>query len=571
MQSRCSCKDSGKKCCPPHSIVRATCGAIPITACQINRGNFTIFEPGVYNLVEDVEWSPSLNNEYGINIASNNVTLDLCGHTIRQVSFPAVTFAVACAALPNAVTGNVAIWTEGTKSVTIRNGRVVGVQGVGVVGKDTDDLLLEDLDVRECGNGGAIDTSFLYRNGGIFVMGTKTPNCGGAGTIRFATNTIMRRCNCIRNTSALDRVVTLGSLILFAKRVRVEDCVFNETANTSSQPSGVQFNVVGIDYVVCEDVVTARCDASFNSSGGEPGGYFAWGRNYVFEDCTANSNYTMTGKRACGFNLSFIENVTCVRCEANKNFVMNTKAGALPADRNFAGVGFRIGNTTTRGVFQDCVANGNWTNSEQSPSAGFLLNSSSYCVFKDCIAMSNFNVNGPFGGFFAKVSAGNDVGDSLNVGNEFYNCTASDNSYLQVYTPPGQPVPLFPYPITVTGTGVPDNGAGFYLQDQLATKIINCVSNSNLAKGILIRGTAVSPSTRYIISSNTVANNTSSGIEIDTSDLGAVYENRASFNSAVPSVANYVALPAGTPVVQWNLSGGVLPGPVTSVDNISTY
>lgn len=354
-----------------------------IAAADVNGSNScTITEPGYYTLVENIDWQTTDANSRAIAIMSDDVTLDLGGKTLRQINHPAPIVESdpsqrVCKG--EVISGNVGIWAEGRKGVTIKNGNVLGIQGVGIALKDCHQVELTALTVSNCGGQGAIDTSFLCRNGGIFVMGTKSQD----GEILFSSDVRMLDCICLANTSQLDFVVTLGALILFCDRVEVKNCAFNHTANISPEPSGVQFNVVGIDFVICRNVAVSDCEAHDNTSGGEPAGFFAWGENYKFQRCRAHRNYTLTGNRACGFNISTTNNLTMIDCEADRNYNANPNA------QDCAAAGYRIGKDVDRGLIDNCHAIANYSVSTKATSAGFLLDSSRQIVLRNCGANQN--------------------------------------------------------------------------------------------------------------------------------------------------------------------------------------
>jgi hypothetical protein len=354
-----------------------------ITVADVNGSNScTITEPGYYTLSEDIDWQTTDPNSRAIAIMSDDVTLDLGGKTLRQINQPDAIVESdpsqrVCKG--EVISGNVGIWAEGRKGVTIKNGNVLGIQGVGIALKDCHQVELNGLTVKDCGGQGAIDTSFLCRNGGIFVMGTKMQD----DKIQFSSDVRMLDCICLANTSQLDFVVTLGALVLFCDRVEVKNCAFNHTANSSPEPSGVQFNVVGIDFVICRNVVVSDCEAHDNTSGGEPAGFFAWGENYKFQRCRSHRNYTLTGNRACGFNISTTSNLTMIDCEADRNYNANPKA------QDCAAAGYRIGKDVKRGLIENCRAIANYSISTEATAAGFLLDSSHQIILQNCVANQN--------------------------------------------------------------------------------------------------------------------------------------------------------------------------------------
>ena len=298
-------------------------GSFRITAADVNGAKpYVISRPGYYRLAENISWTTRDPNARGIDIQSDHVTLDLDGHTFQQVSPPEPRRDPQHTRYKGEiVSGNVGIWSDGHKGLVIRDGGVKDVQGIGVLLKDCDHLDCIGLAVRGCGGNGTLDTSFLYRNGGLFVIGTKS-----ATGIRFVKDVRIIDCACEENTSSLDYVVTLGAFTLFTDDLQVRNSRFHQNANASAQPSGVQFNVVGIDVVICRNVLVEDCEANDNTSGGEPAGFFAWGENIKFLRTRANRNFTLKGNRACGFNVSTTNNLQMIDCEADGNFNANPEA-----------------------------------------------------------------------------------------------------------------------------------------------------------------------------------------------------------------------------------------------------
>ncbi|WP_437602597.1 right-handed parallel beta-helix repeat-containing protein [Sorangium sp. So ce590] len=551
----------------------ACCRKTPITAQDINGGPdpshrvpFVITAPGQYALAEDVDWVAAGEDARAITIASDDVTLDLCGRTLRQLAPPVPALARGPSARPcrgEVVSGNVGVYAEGRRRLVIKNGSVLGIQGVGIAVKACSQVDLRDLSVRRCGGDGVFDTSFLCRNGGIFVMGAQDAD----GNIAFASDIRMLDCVCSENASRLDFVVTLGALVLFCDNVEVKRCVFNHTANTSAQPSGVQFNVVGADFVICRNVLVEDCEAHDNTSGGEPAGFFAWGENYKFLRCRANRNFTLTGNRACGFNISTTSNLEMVDCEANGNYNANPVASA-DVVRDFSALGFRIGRAVYRGLLDSCRAMGNHSVGANAPAAGFALHSTRQVVLRRCVAVGNRNASGAAendglaAGFIASAPLAAPEGGLVGgEDNAFVDCIADGNTVHRTplfVQPPAPPVDAGP------SRGDPQKGAGFLLDRQKDARIVGCQSANNDGKGIWLRACA-----RALVEGNTLSRNTLYGIQNeDPAGLSAFTGNRAHLNGSCHR-HNYVGLPPGTPVRQWTLGSPPPDGPSGPMDNLS--
>ncbi len=538
-----------------------------ITTKDINSSvPFVITKPGQYILAENINWNAPNPNAKAITIASDNVTFDFGGWTLQQsnkpipISEPDSSKRVCRG---ETISGNAGVWVEGQKGIIIKNGKVLNIQGVGIVAKDCHHTELLNLTVRNCGNQGVVDTSFLCRNGGIFVMGTKDKN----NKINFSSNIRIVNCICTNNSSQLDFVVTLGALALFCDNLQVKGCVFNNTANTSSKPSGVQFNVVGIDFVICRNVLIEDCEAHDNTSGGEPAGFFAWGENYKFVRCRANRNYTLTGNRACGFNISTTNNLEMIDCEADGNYNANPNA-ANDDVRDFSATGYRIGRAVYRGLIENCRAIGNYSVGINAPAAGFFLNSASQIVLKDCVAIGNRNAsgtednNGLAAGFLASTTLPSPKGGFVGgEDNSFINCVADSNTVDRV--------PLFvqsPAPPVDSGllAGNPQKGAGFLLLDQNSPRIIDCKTINNKGKGIWLRNTK-----NALIEKNLVIDNNLYGIHDQSpSGLNTYVSNEARLNGS-SHADNYIGLPPETPIRKWTLNSSMKTSPIGRLDNTS--
>lgn len=485
-----------------------------ITMKDVSSG-YIISKPGYYKLTEDINWQAPDANAKAITIACDNVTLDLGGYTICQTNKPEpiLSYDDNRPCKGNVVSGNVGIWVENQEGIIIKNGTVLDVQGVGICLKNVSFVDLSDLNLRGCGGNGIVDTSFLCRNGGLFVMGTSSAK---EEEIIWSRDIRMTNCVCTDNTSELDFVVTLGSLVQNCKDVIVKDSVFSRTINSSPEPSGVQFNVVGIDFVMCTNVHVADCEAHNNSSGGEPGGFFAWGENYKFINCRANGNFTTNGHRACGFNISTSTQLEMINCEANSNYNLNPEA-AGDAMKDFSACGFRIGRAINRAVIEDCRATGNYSIGANAPVAGFMLNSTKNIVMKNCVAIANRSATGNKGGkafaagfLCSTEQPAADGGLWGGIENTFIDCVADGNTVDRVPMHENKPFPIVDKGEVITGD--PMTGAGFLMSSQVKPKIINCKAINNHGVGIWLMDTKDA-----LIEDNVIAGNTTIGIHDDAS------------------------------------------------------
>ncbi|HBO38231.1 MAG TPA: right-handed parallel beta-helix repeat-containing protein [Pasteurellaceae bacterium] len=475
-----------------------------IYAHDIYRGCI-ITQAGYYQLAENINWDATHANSRAITIACDNVTIDFAGFTLHQTNTlePLINTQPYRGFANTVISGNIGVWAENHQGITIKNGNISNIQGVGICLKNCSSIDLSDLNVRNCGRNGAIDTSFLYRNGGIFVIGTnaKKPN-----DIIWASNIRMMNCICSHNSSELDFIVTLGSLIQNCENIEIKDCIFNSTNNTSSKPSGVQFNVVGIDFVMCRNVLVENCEAHNNTSGGEVAGFFAWGENYRFVNCRAHNNYTLAGHYACGFNISTTTHLEMIHCEANNNYNANPSASSdlIP---DFSACGFRLGRSVNHATIKYCHAKGNYNISSNAPIAGFILNSTQNIIVQDCTATENYSVTGKsknktlIAGFIASATLPNNKTERYCEGknNTFINCIAHENTIHHVLIH-HQSFPHINSQIEINNDQI--TSAGFILENQENTKIIASHILANKGAGIWLRNSVNSVIEKNHIISN---------------------------------------------------------------------
>ncbi len=139
---------------PPSSTMRSLSEICP--AVTISSLPFTITQPGVYSLAQDLQAPPGTSN--GITVLSSSVTIDLNGFSLRGS--------------PSSQTG---IFVEGTSGfVTVRNGSVRGWGGDGISCSSSSGISVVDVTVGGCAGDG-IDVSSATLSGVVCVSN------GGAG------------------------------------------------------------------------------------------------------------------------------------------------------------------------------------------------------------------------------------------------------------------------------------------------------------------------------------------------------------------------------------------------------
>lgn len=147
----------------------------------------TIYQPGVYRLTSDLDVP---QGKAGVQILSGFVTLDLNGYSIRSMNnctFNASNLLVACPVPNNS--NHHGVYSAHHHSV-IRNGRIYGFQGHGILG--TGGERLEDLTVYMNGrNGyhGVLNNAAVPRPG--HVVGSRFYSNGDRGAL--VRNTLVER------------------------------------------------------------------------------------------------------------------------------------------------------------------------------------------------------------------------------------------------------------------------------------------------------------------------------------------------------------------------------------------
>jgi len=132
----------------------------------------TIFAPGSYYLVTNLAGS------VGITLATNNVTLDLCGFTLTG---------------PGKFAGGAACGVTGAyANIVVRNGRIREWPGNGVIVGAVG--VLEDLNVENCGASG------LTADQQSRVARCRVGNCGGNG-VWVSHSSRLESCRLIANAS----------------------------------------------------------------------------------------------------------------------------------------------------------------------------------------------------------------------------------------------------------------------------------------------------------------------------------------------------------------------------------
>ncbi len=192
------------------------------TITSIPPEGLLIDEPGEYQLVNDIEWSPAQKDAVALLIVSNDVTLDFNGHQL------------ACAA---PLIASVGVLCVGTTNVTIRNGQIrdMGLIGLKVLGAKN--VNVEKINVIGLGPGRELPPDSMFGLPlGISFTFCEDVTCAKStvekidlpasfmlGISFFETNGTLLR-NCAVNNLHCDGGGCIGVSHWFSTKAQVVDC-----------------------------------------------------------------------------------------------------------------------------------------------------------------------------------------------------------------------------------------------------------------------------------------------------------------------------------------------------------
>lgn len=288
----------------PRIVVNAT--NTPASAT----GVFRISQPGSYYLAADVIGVAARN---GIEIASNDVTLDLRGFNVRGV-------------VGSSLHGIVAIGVR--TGVVVKNGTIRGWGQTGlnfnVAGNAIDAYTIEG--VTSCGN--SLE-GFFVRGRGVIT------NCVAAANVRegfiVSDGVVVRGCAASANGLA-GFIATTG-------------CVFENC--TSRQNGSGGFALAGGATGL---LVYSACSATGNTGDG-----FVTFENALLTNCSASGN---TGRGiACGVR-SLVRGCTASQ-NGQDNIVVSGFSSVIECVANNSTSGSGISTSGSQCIIRACVANGN--------------------------------------------------------------------------------------------------------------------------------------------------------------------------------------------------------------------
>lgn len=287
---------------------------------------FVIDSPGKYVLEQDISFMPTVDYTPAINILSDNVILNLCGHTLSQGNLQPNAYGVQIGqgynySDPNAVLQN----------VTIQNGTIRNFTAIGVFcwnGSFDDpsflqipfkDLRFFSLNVLECGPPsslfiGSIDNTATLTvtsvTNGIITLGQAISGQGvapGTSVTAFLTGTGGV------GTYTVSIAQTVASEIMASGTESLDD-----GSGITLDSNAPIFPYVTPDLPVAYENVIIR-DSNVNQCIGHSAIYVFTFSNFVIENTHANNLYTNLDSifQTCFAYLLFGRNLQMTRCQGN--------------------------------------------------------------------------------------------------------------------------------------------------------------------------------------------------------------------------------------------------------------
>jgi hypothetical protein len=244
-----------------HSIIDTpNCFPIEIKDSDITTSGFVINTPGNYILIDHITYNPDSTNTAAITIASNNVNLDLNGHTIDQGNSVAGTHGVEV--------------STNLSNIQIRNGTIRDIQDAGIsINDGCSDLLISDVIIIASATANGIDVASNCKE--ITIQETLIGECqtDGITIASGCTEILIAECMCNENGQG-----GTGSGISIANaQVCFTNCITNNN------------NDDGISMSSNRNYTLKECKAFAN---GQHGFLCTNVQNSVFSQCIAKENST---------------------------------------------------------------------------------------------------------------------------------------------------------------------------------------------------------------------------------------------------------------------------------------
>lgn len=342
-----------------------------------NGSTKNISAPGQYYLTGPLNYNPPSGSSTVINIAANDVVLDLASYTISSDDSKTGTTCI-----------NIA---SGYKNIHILNGRINQMTGKGInISSGCSLIYISDLTINDCDLGGIAATTA----DNIFLNNVNIAHCNGDGSnsttgeavgLLLTNVTFFTATNCTFNSCNSALRDSTGVKLTFSSSLFCNECNFENCSACHNGTSTATRNAYGFRVENARTCIFKNCAAIDNSnlSINSFGFAFTNGFNNMCYNCLAASNKSFqTNGLAYGFYLSGTTNNYFENCEAR-----NQDAAAAP-------VGSAYGFYSTAGTgnsFYKCKSHGNRAGtSSSSIAAGFALeNGETRSTIEDSDASAN--------------------------------------------------------------------------------------------------------------------------------------------------------------------------------------
>ncbi len=424
------------------------CSCYVIRPCDFGANSDTTYfitAPGKYTLQQDVVFYPADDFTPAINILSDNVTLDLCSHTLSQ--------------------GNDTPFARGIqigqgydyddpdfvlKNIEIRDGSIVDFTGIGVFcynasfDEPSGELAFEDirlftLNILDCGSSPTndfgsgidfdssadsslydLDVPVAYKN--VRIEGCNVNRCLGNSSITVYTVDDLL----VTNTTANDLTSTVSTVfgddygpsayLVYARNLEITNCQGNNAQNLDPETTNA---LTGAFFESSINVIMQNCQ--FNDNFGESdfiatGAFMSNLQNGLIENCQFNNtrggdlNTIANGLHMSDGTFQETEgnSVKFINCQFNGMTHSPTGTSDSPIPPSLAGVRCI---TIRNMVFEDCQASNIGTLNPNYRAFGFLVGtnaedptpefaSSRNLTFKNCIASDITSVSDQAAGFY---------------------------------------------------------------------------------------------------------------------------------------------------------------------------
>jgi hypothetical protein len=344
-------------------------------------GNIT--KPGYYRLEDNITYNPDDDDATVIRISASDVILDLNQRILSQDS--------------------VSTWTEvygiyideGLSNVTVNNGIIRGVNGVGIyVSQGCSNIALTDIKLFNCGSGCiVINGTNTYPVQNSIIEGcqlAQSCHCeSGDSVLKIAYGSNLRVEQTIfygnHNDDHLIKIIDLANC---------HSCFFNRIKVLNNYSSAF----IGINLNGVHRCGFSECDMQFNGAmkAQQPMiGYCLGGNgnsNNIFYDCSAVQNSSVGD--AYGFSIEGASmNNFFEECRVQGNVGENVMGFRLNAKED-----------NKQNTFFRCMANNNEAN--EGDADGFYINGSDDGIMIHCAASFNSGAKSASGVRFEKPRGG---------------------------------------------------------------------------------------------------------------------------------------------------------------------